>query len=350
MKGLVATLILALAFGGFLFSQSGRPVGLSPEALAKGEGDSSLLFNVSSGDGAKDIAARLKDGHLIRSQNYFLMLVWRRGTKDEFSSGAFELSPSMSAGEIERALTQGKPVSKERSITLLEGWTLDDMAEYLEKEGVASQKEFYAEAGESAKFVGQAGLPDWAAAFPSLADKPATASLEGYLFPDTYRIYADAGAKGVVRRMLENLESKLAPDVRAEIARRKKTVHEIMTMASVIEREVRGAEDMAMVSDVFWKRVEAGRGLEADSTVNYITGHSKPSVSYQETRIDNPWNTYKYRGLPPGPIGNPGLAAIKAAVYPKANPYWYFLTDMQGNVHYAKTNDEHNANRAKYLR
>jgi len=120
-------------------------------------------------------------------------------------------------------------------------------------------------------------------------------------------------------------------------------------MASVIEREVRSEEDRALVSDIFWKRVEAGRGLEADSTVNYITGHSKPSVSYEETRIDHPWNTYKYRGLPPGPIGNPSLSSLIAAIRPKANPYWYFLTDPQGKVYYGRTLEEHSANR-KYLR
>jgi len=341
MKGLLVTVILVLAFIGFVFSQAGRPVSAEPKQT---------LFVVSAGDGPSEIAARLAESKLISGKTYFLLTVWALGDRGKFRSGAYELSPSMTTREIERALTAAKPVSRERTVTILEGWTLGDIADYLEKEGVALKEEFSAEAGESAAFVKAGQLPDWAAAFPALSDKPAAASLEGYLFPDTYRIYADGDAKGLVRRMLANFESKLSPELRADAAERGRTIFEIVTMASVIEREVRGDEDQAIVSDIFWRRADAGRGLEADSTVNYITGHSKPSVSFEETKIDNPWNTYKYRGLPAGPIGNPGLSAIKAAIDPKPNAYWYFLTDKQGGVHYSKTLDEHNANKAKYLR
>jgi UPF0755 protein len=339
MKGILVTLLIALAFGGFAFAAAGRPVSREP---------STVLYVVQPGHGARAIAEGLKDAGLIRSPGYFRYVVWRRGHRDAFKAGTYELTPSMSTREIEALLAKGKPVSTEVDVTLLEGWTIEDMADHLQAKGIASREEFFAEVGRSAA-TAQPVLPDWAASYPSLASRPAGASLEGYLFPDTYRIYADGGAKALVRKMLANFEAKLSPDLRAEIAASGRTLHEIVTMASVIEREVRTEEDRALVSDVFWKRVDAGRGLEADSTVNYITGHSKPSVSYEETRIDHPWNTYKYRGLPPGPIGNPSLSAIVAAVRPKANPYWYFLTDPQGKVYYGRTLEEHNANR-KYLR
>lgn len=342
MKIFFAGTLLAVILGSFAFLRLDRPV-------SKDTG--SKLYVVNQGDGARDIAQGLEKAGLIRSERFFTFTAWRRGNEAEFKAGTFELSPSMTTGEIEAALAGGKPISNERQVTVLEGWTIDDIADYLEAEGVASREEFYAEAGESAKFAKPGSLPDWNASYPTLASRPANASLEGYLFPDTYRIYADGGAKALIRRMLENFEQKYSSALGLESSPREKhSVHEILTMASVIEREVRGEKDRAMVSDIFWKRVDAGRGLEADSTVNYITGHSKPSVSWEETRIDHPWNTYKYRGLPPGPIGNPGLSAIKAALRPEPNPYWYFLTDRDGNVHYAKTLDEHNANKAKYLR
>ena len=341
MKSFLVAILLVILAGSFVFLRSDRPV--SKDAK-------NVVYVVNPGDGARDIAQGLEKAELIRSERYFLFTVWRRGSQAKFAAGAFELSPSMTTGEIETRLTGGKPISNERNVTILEGWTIDDIAEYLEKEGVASQKEFYAEVGESAKFVQAGSLPDWASSYPVLAGLPATASLEGYLFPDTYRIYADGGAKALVRRMLDNFEAKLTPELRKEIAASGRSIRDIVIMASVIEREVRGAEDSAMVSDVFWKRVDAGKGLEADSTVNYITGHSKPSVSYAETRIDHPWNTYKYRGLPAGPIGNPGMTAILAAIRPKSNPYWYFLTDEAGTVYYGKTLEEHNVNKAKYLR
>jgi len=339
MKGILITVLIAVLFGGFVLTQAGRPVSKEP---------STILFVVQQGAGAKTIAEGLEKAGLIRSPKYFLYVVWRRGDQAAFKAGTYELTPSMSTREIEAYLAKGEPVSNEVSVTLLEGWTLDDMADHLQAEGIASREEFFAEAGQSAKTA--TGLPDWDAAYPALKSRPLGASLEGYLFPDTYRIYADGGAKPLVRRMLDNFEAKLTPELRKEIEAKGRTIHEIVTMASVIEREVRGDEDRALVSDIFWKRVDAGRGLEADSTVNYITGHSKPSVSYEETRIDHPWNTYKYRGLPPGPIGNPSLSSIIAAIRPKANPYWYFLTDPQGKVYYGRTLEEHNENRVNHLR
>ncbi len=341
MKALLAGALIAISIGGLAFFNSNRPV--SKDAASK-------LYVVHQGDGARAISEGLEKAGFIRSARYFLFTVWRRGDQAKFASGSYELSPSMRTSEIERTLAGGKPVSNEREITIVEGWTIDDIAEYLEVEGVASKKEFYAEVGESAKFVKPGSLPDWAASYPALANLPANASLEGYLFPDTYRVYADGGAKPIVRRMLTNFESKLTPELRQEITAKHRSLRDVLILASVIEREVRGTEDGAMVADVFWKRIDSGRGLEADSTVNYITGHSRPSVSYQDTKVDNPWNTYKYRGLPPGPIGNPGMTAILAAIRPTRNPYWYFLTDKDGNVHYAKTLDEQISNKRKYLR
>lgn len=341
MKAFFAIVLIALGVGSLVFLRSGRPVSRTPE---------DKIFVVSKGQGARDISEALAGAKLIRSKDFFLFLVWRRHDQDKFKVGSFDLSPSMTADEIEKTLAQGKPISNEREVTILEGWTLDDIADYLEKEGVSAKKDFYAETGESAKYAQPGALPDWPASYPALASKPASASLEGYLFPDTYRIYVDGGAKPLVRRMLANLEDKLTPELRKEAADKGRTIHQVVTMASIIEREVRGEEDRALVSDIFWKRVEAGQGLQADSTVNYITGHSMPSVTYVDTKTDSPWNTYKYKGLPPGPIGNPSLSAIIAALRPKANPYWYFLTDKDGGVHYAKTLDEHVANKAKYLR
>ncbi len=342
MKAFLATLLAALVLAGCVFLQEGRPVSRSSETR---------LFVIAKGQGIRDIADALASEKLIRSRAYFLYLAWSRGDHGAFKAGSFELSPSMPAGEIERTLAQGRPVSNEREVTILEGWTLDDIADYLEAQGVSSKKDFYAEVGESAKPVKPGDLPDWSASYPMLASKPATASLEGYLFPDTYRIYADGGIKALVRRMLDNFQGKYGSALGEESARvEKRSVHEIVTMASLIEREVRGEKDRTLVSDIFWKRVEAGMPLQADSTVNYVTGHSRPSASYLDTKVDSPWNTYRYKGLPPTPIGNPGLSAIKAALNPEPNPYWYFLTDKEGNVRYAKTFQEHVANKSKYLR
>jgi len=127
-------------------------------------------------------------------------------------------------------------------------------------------------------------------------------------------------------------------------------MHEMLTMASIIEREVRGDVDRKMISDLFWRRLDIGMALQADSTVNYVTGGKNPSISFVDRDIDSPYNTYKYRGLPPGPISNPSLSSIEAAIYPEQNNYFFFLTDPAGKVYYGRTLGEQGANRALYLR
>jgi len=335
MKGLLITTLVAFGFLGLVGWSANRPVG----------GDANVLYSVSKGEGAASIARGLKDAGLIRSATFFTFTTWSRGSRGDFKAGSFELSPSMSTREIEHALTTVVPSQEEVQVTILEGWTLNDIAAHLEKEGIAAKDEFYAEVGKSAEFVSPGELPAWGDTYGFLADKPARNSLEGYLFPDTYRIYAGSGAKALVRRMLSNFDAKLTPELREEIAASGRSIFDVVTMASVIEREVRTDEDMAIVAGIFWKRIDLGMGLQADSTVNYITGGSKPSVSAEETGIDHPWNTYKYRGLPAGPIGNPSLRALKAAIEPEASPYLYFLTDPEGKVWYGRTLEEHNANR-----
>lgn len=338
MKGLIITLFLLIGFGSFVLWNANRPIG----------GAGSVLFNIAKGDSVQRISERLQDAHLIRSAKFFQLTVWSRGHRGDFKTGSFEISPRLTTRDLELQLAGAKPVSNEVEFTAIEGWTLDDIATALEKQRLTTKAAFAAQAGISA--VQAAKLPDWAASFPVLSDKPALASLEGYLFPDTYRVYADGNVSQVIRRMLANTEAKFTPAMREQAQAHDRTVFQILTMASVLEREVRSDADRAMVADLFWRRVDSGRGMEADSTVNYCTGKSLASVSYADTKINCPWNTYKYKGLPVGPIGNPGLSTIKAALSPTPNTYWYFLTDKDGNVHYAKTLDEHNANKRKYLK
>ncbi|MBI4281601.1 endolytic transglycosylase MltG, partial [Candidatus Uhrbacteria bacterium] len=194
---------------------------------------------------------------------------------------------------------------------------------YLEKEDVAKTKEFLEK----------------------------TKDLEGYLFPDTYRIFKDATVQEIVVKMRANFDRKVTSEMRSEIKKQKKTLDEILIMASMLEREVRSPEEMQIVSDIFWRRLAIGMPLQADSTINFVVGGKRPRATYDDLKIDSPYNTYKYRGLPPGPIGNPGLSAITAAIYSKKNDYWFFLTtEDDGHAVFAKTLDEHNRNRGKYLK
>lgn len=205
------------------------------------------------------------------------------------------------------------------SVTFPEGFTVEQMGARLAKE---------------------LNIPaeDWAAA---------SAGKEGYLFPDTYRLPKNATAQDVVQKMESTLQNRLAalgaPTGRAA----QYSTAELITLASIIEREVRNKDDMRNVADIFLKRLEMGMALQSDATVNYILDTGLSGVSIAHTKVDNPYNTYQYPGLPPGPISNPGMNALDAAFHPTDNLYYYFLTDNAGAIYYGRTFDEHIANRRK---
>ena len=186
--------------------------------------------------------------------------------------------------------------------------------------------------------------------FPILQDKPLGRCLEGYLFPDTYEIYVHATTTGIVTAMLSNLEKKLSPEIRAEIAAQGKTIFEVLVTASLIEKEVHGKEDKETVAGIIEKRLSAGIPLQLDATVVYLTRKRSTAVSLEELRIDSAYNTYQNTGLPIAPIANPGLESILAVLSPKENPYWYYLSTPDGTTLFSATFQEHSIKKAKYLR
>ena len=147
--------------------------------------------------------------------------------------------------------------------------------------------------------------------------------------------------------MLVNFDKKLTPELRTQIQKQKKTIFEIITMASMIEKEVRSLNDKKIVSGILWKRISIGMPLQLDATINYITDKNDPGVAIKDTKIDSPYNTYKYKGLPKGPISNPGIDSTTAAIYPTQTKYWYYLTD--GTTIFSETLQQHNEAKAKYL-
>ncbi len=249
----------------------------------------------------------------------------------------------------------------EETIKVLEGWTLENVGAYLDSFATWSRADFDKVAGQPMLDYRQESaenqLPDFSERFSFLADKPAHYGLEGFLFPDTYRVFADASAEEVVIKMLENFDRKLTEEMRAEIAKQGKTIYDIIIMASLIEKEApinyRDAEnrDARLVSGIFWNRLRIGQALQSDATLSYLFNDNKPAHSGSELTVDSPYNSYKYRGLPPTPICNPGLKAIEAAIYPLETNYFYFLTTLDGKeIYYARTYAEHLQNKYKYLK
>jgi len=311
-----------------------------------------VIFVITKGDGVHKISALLKNAGLIRSPFLFEVYVWREKKQANFQAGEYTLSPKLSMQEIVKVFVKGETLNKERSITIIEGWSAKDIAKYLEDEKVAKADDFLAltaysknDSRKSAK-----ASKDYSDKYKFLLDRPNTAGLEGYLFPDTYRIFKDAKPDDIINKMLGNLDRKLTVEMRTEIARQGKTFFQILTMASLVEKEVRKEEDMKLVAGIFWNRIANGQALESCASLAYILGVNKPQYTLEDTKIKSPYNTYQHRGLPLGPIANAGLKAITAAVYPAKTDFNYFLTVPETyETIFSKTFDEHIKNKNKYL-
>ncbi len=278
-------------------------------------------IEIRPGTGTKEIAEILKNEGVIRSSSAFLIYVKLKGAASKLQSGNYVFGKN-SIPEIARALVVGG--TNEIILLIPEGWTSRQIAERLDELGIISGEEFLTIVQER--------------------------ELEGYLFPDTYRIFTNSKPKDLVLKMLENFEKKITPKLREEIKNQQKTLREIITMASLIEKEVPHEEDRAVVSGILWKRLKIGMALQVDATITYIKNQSAGRISLEDTKIDSPYNTYKYPGLPQGPIANPGLSAIKAAIYPKESPYLYYLSAPDGQTIFSRTLEEHNEAKTKYLR
>ncbi|HTX87185.1 MAG TPA: endolytic transglycosylase MltG [Candidatus Nanoarchaeia archaeon] len=310
-----------------------------------------IKFTVTAGASVKMIGADLLKAGLIRSAFHFQVYVSLSKNSGNIQAGTYQLSGRMTIKEIVALLAAGKALNEEKEITIIPGWDLNDAAKYLAEQGVASSSAFYAIAGQPLKKYAAGKLPDYSAQFSVLADKPKTANLEGYLFPDTYRIYDNATAAEAIAKMIGNLDAKLTPKMRADIVAEGQTIYRIITLASIIEKEVRKTGEMKTVSGIFWNRLKIGQPLGSDATLSYVLGDNTAAHTLADTKINSPYNTYLFAGLPPGPICNPSLDAITAAIYPAQTDYYYFLTNpADGETVFAKTLDEQNRNKQKYLK
>jgi UPF0755 protein len=289
------------------------------EPVSKNPG-SVVNFVVERGAGAEKISQNLKEQKIIKNALLFRVYVLLSGDSKKLQAGEYQLSPSMNMSEITEKLLSGKVVKK--TITLIEGWDYQDIADYLKEKGFS---------------VGQ-------------EETETLKQSDGYIFPDTYEISPQDGVGEVIKKARDNFEKKLTAELRDKIIKQKKSVAEIVIMASMLEKEVKTLEDKKIVAGVLYKRLKIGMPLQVDATVNYATGNKSSSVSINDTKVDSLYNTYKYKGLPPGPISNPGIDSIVAAIEPQTSVYWFYLSTSDGKTIFSKTLVEHNAAKAKYLR
>ena len=268
------------------------------------------LFSVEKGQSLFQISQYLEKEGLIKNKFFFNLYVILKGSQKKLQAGEYFLKPSESIAKIAKKIISGD--TTKIIVTIPEGFTLKQIEERL-----------------GLKLPGE--------------------NLEGFLFPDTYQFPLRASGEEVVKKMRDNFDKKFTTDLREEIQKQGKTIFEIVTMASLIEKEVREKEDKEIVSGILWKRLKNNIPLQVDATISYITGKQTTRISREETQIDSPYNTYKYLGLPIGPICNPGIDSIKAAIYPKNSQYWYYLSTSEGKTIFSETLEEHNLAKAKYL-
>lgn len=292
-------------------------------------------FEVKKGEGNADIADNLQKSGLIFNKIYFYYYLRSHSLTNKIMPGVYRLSGNLTIPEIANVITQ--PDAGFVKITFPEGWTAKKMAERLSDNGLD---------GEA--FLELVSKPEIFQDKYDFLNESVVKTLEGYLFPDTYFFKKDEDSYNIVSKMLNNFQGRIANNIEG-IKNGKKTLREIIIMASIIEMEVRSEDDRKVVSGIFWDRISFGMPIQSDITLTYALGVKKKQYSIEDTQFDSPYNTYRNRGLPPGPIGNPGEMSIEAAVHPRKTDYIYFLSDPStGETVFAKTLEEHIKNKSDH--
>ncbi|MBU2235738.1 endolytic transglycosylase MltG [Patescibacteria group bacterium] len=316
------------------------------------DNEETKMFTIESGQGVKEISANLKEAGLSKSDFIFQTYIWLKQYGSKIQAGDYYIPQNLRMTGLVKMLISGEALSTERIVKIIEGWASTEISQYMAEFAVVDGN--YTESDYIKEFLDAVDIADSKDLIPEktydfLADKPSDQGLEGYLFPDTYRIFKNSDPTHLIEKMLDNFDVKLTKVLRDEITAQGKTIYDVVTLASIVEHEVLTLEDKKIAAGIFYTRMENGIPLESDATVNYVTGKSELQPTFADTEIDNPYNTYENRGLPPGPISNPGLDSIMAVIYPEVTDYLYFLTKPDGTTVFSKTFEEHLANKAKYL-
>ncbi len=299
-------------------------------------------FIIQNGQSVEQIAVNLENEGFITGKDFFKIYVLREKLASGLQAGSYELSPSMTIAQMTNLFIGGKIKGNEVWVVIPEGLSNKEIDKKLAENGLIKEKEFI-NFDNNIKQV-------FLSRYEFLSDMPSDTGLQGYYFPDTYKYYNNSSTEEIAAKMLDNFDLKLTDDLRGEIKKQNKTIFEVIVIASIIEKEAGNFKDMKKISSVFQNRLEIGKALESDATINYITNTGRAQSTYEDLKVDSPYNTYKYVGLPPGPISNPGIEAIKSAIYPEKTDYFYFLTKKEdGEAVFSKTYQEHLKNKYKYL-
>ncbi len=295
----------------------------------------SVGFYIYPGEGVNLVASKLEGMGLVKSAELFIEEAKR--VRLSFRAGGYILKEGMSLYDIIEALKRRPTLEK---VTIPEGLTASEIAKILlRKEIISSESEFLLLVNKGKRYF---------KSFKYIGDIPSE-SVEGYLFPDTYYLPRRSSPKGVISLMLERFERSITEEMLKELPKLGFSLHQVITLASIIEREGQKEEEYPIISAVFYNRLKRGMRLESCATVGYLLPERKGRLSINDLKIDSPYNTYLYGGLPPGPICNPGLKAIRASFFPAKVDYLYFVSKGDGSHHFSRTYEEHIEAKNRYL-
>ncbi|QRO00212.1 endolytic transglycosylase MltG [Archangium violaceum] len=330
---LVLLVLVVLAAGGvagtFFWAESQVKQAAAPP------GAPTVEFTVSKGVTGRGLGPQLASQGLIRDARLWRWHLFRRGSFAP-KAGRHAVSPSMTMAEIATAL-EGNPIPDDVPFVIVEGWRLRDTDAALVTAGLIKPGAYIAAASQPARFTAPFTLP--------------RATLEGYLYPETYRVVPGAfKVEELIQRQLDTFTERFYAPQKAAIERSGRSLHEVVVMASMLEREEPVPAQRPLVAGILWKRVDKGFPLGVDATSRYELAEWNDRLAFLQRLRDtsDPWNSRHRKGLPPGPIGAPSVESLQAALAPKPSEFWYYLHDAERRLHPSRNAEEHEALRRKY--
>lgn len=329
---------IALAFCAFLFYDL---IFIPPASFRF---PSNKIINIQGGETLNEIKSALKESGVIKSSFAFDLTVRFLSGEKEVKAGKYLFDKPYSIFEIAKKLIYGDYGVEYKKILITEGDTIYDVADKFEKAGIFKKSDIFEYAGCcGGKVLPSKKMKEDEAFFGN------PVIFEGYFFPDTYFFAKNLSPEEALKIIFNNF-SKKTGELKNEIEMSGKDFYEILITSSILEKEAKFAEDKKMVADILFRRIAKDMPLQVDASLDYILNKNTFELTKEDLKIDSPYNTYKYKGLPIAPISNPGLVSLRAAARPTPNDYWYYLSDKDGNLHYAKDYEEHKRNIYKYLK
>lgn len=320
--------VVVLGFGAGLASYY-MPVPVLPEKRG--------YVHVEEHMTAAEVSEMLSDNGFIQNRLWFRCVSKITGQEGQLKAGEYIMDSRMSLKEMLEKLTSGK--SEAAQLVIPEGYTVWQIAKAAAKLGNITEDEFLEAARDSSLLYPYMRGNRGSVTFPT----------EGFLFPDTYFVARNASARDMVSMMLENFDRRLNADMKQSIEDKNLSIYQFVTLASLVEKEAKYDEDRPMIASVFLNRLNIRMKLKSDASISYATGSHKAAYSVAETKYDSPYNTYVYEGLPPGPIGNPGMDSMEAVLQAPETSYLYFVADGEGHNYFAMTYEDHLKNIQEHM-